>query len=182
MRHLLANIFIYILGALLLLGSGLFAWIRSEQLVLTREQTAAARFVSAPPSPEGLHRIGQTVYEANCRRCHGAHGLGWDQYPPLTDMHALVAAPGGREYYVALHVVGLSSPRSGAPMPPMGHIPDAELAAVLDYVLTRFGEPVTPGFTADEVAAARTRPLSPRVVGHQRPANPTIRVMSDAPN
>jgi mono/diheme cytochrome c family protein len=171
MRHLLANIFIYTLAGLLLLGSAVFAWIRSEQLMVTREQVDAERFVVTPRPARELLALGEAVYEANCRHCHGAEGRGWDQYPPVTDMHALVAAPGGREYYVALHLFGLTSPRWRAPMPPMGHIPDVELAAVLDYVLARYGEPVSPGFSADEIAAARDRPLSARAIGRLRPAS-----------
>jgi mono/diheme cytochrome c family protein len=171
MRHLIVNVFVYSLGALLLLGSAIFAWIRSEQIVVTRESETVGRVVAAAKTEAELRALGEASYDANCRHCHGADGRGWDQYPGIHGMDRLVASPDGRRYYVALHLFGVASPRWRAPMPPMGHIADVELAAVLQYVIDRFGEAEDSdiAITPDEIAEARAEPISAREVGRLRP-------------
>ena len=171
MRHLIVNVFVYSLAALLLLGSALFAWIRSEQMVLAREAETVERVVAPAKTQNELRALGEASYDANCRHCHGADGRGWDQYPGVRGMDRLVASPEGRRYYVALHLFGAASPRWRAPMPPMGHIADVELAAILQYVIDRFGAAVDPdiAITPEEIAEARAEPMSARQVGGLRP-------------
>lgn len=172
MRHFLANLAVYIIATLILVGAALFAWIRSEQLVLSDERT-----VVAPYAPEAAHgfewaRLGRDSYVRNCANCHRRAGGGWDQYPGLAHVARLAAAPGGREFLVDLHLHGLASPRWRAPMPRMGHIPDAELAAVLNHVLTAFGgaDPAGPLlFEPAEIEARRGPRLSPQAVDARRP-------------
>ena len=172
MRHFITNVFTYVLAALLVLGSAVFAWIRSSQLVVSDEMSSLARFEGTPETPEAWRALGMSAYEANCRRCHGPEGQGWDQYPPLTGVDQLLAAPGGRDYLIALHLFGVASDRWRAPMPAMGHMHDIELAAVVHHVLTHFGNALPPGaspIASGEFAAARATPMTPHEVDALRP-------------
>jgi hypothetical protein len=72
--------------------------------------------------------------------CRTRGGGGWYRFPGAGHTARLFAAPGGREYVVGPHLYGLASPRWRVPMPPMGHITDVELAAVLNHVLTNHGD------------------------------------------
>lgn len=93
-------------------------------------------------------------YALNCQGCHRADGGGTPgSIPPLVGSVArFLAVPGGREYLV--QVPGVAQ----APLD------DAALAAVLNWMLTRFDAAHVPtDFTAyvpDEIARLRTRPLT----------------------
>ncbi|HEV2129585.1 MAG TPA: cytochrome c [Longimicrobiaceae bacterium] len=174
MRHLLANLATYTIAALLVMGAALFAWVRAQQLILSDERTALSRFEPAPAHEFRWTALGRGSYERNCANCHGRSGQGWDQYPGLSHTARLFAAPGGREYAIDLHLYGLTSDRWRAPMPPMGHLPDVELAAVLNHVLTSFGnEPQLPVdarlYVPADVAARRGQTLTPWSVNERRP-------------
>lgn len=174
MRHLLANIITYTIAALLLTGAALFAWVRTEQLVVSDEGTVLARYEPTPGDEFRWAELGRDSYVRNCANCHGRAGQGWDQYPGLGRTAALWAEPGGREYVVDLHLYGLTSDRWRAPMPPMGHLQDAEMAAVINYVLTSFGnERRLPAearlYTPADITARRGRALSPSDVERLRP-------------
>jgi mono/diheme cytochrome c family protein len=177
MRHFLANVFTYALASLLLIGSAVFAKIRSSQLVISDEASVLASFEDVPASEAAWRELGARTYEANCRHCHGREGRGWDQYPPVVGIDRLVATPRGRAYLIDLHLFGVASPRWRAPMPPMGHLPDVALAAVLDHVLTSFGNAMpagAPPIAIDEIAARRAAgQRSPHVVDALRPRAPT---------
>lgn len=171
MRRRAANIFTYVLTGLLLLGSVVFALLRSHQIVISNEGTVLARF-EAPEGEHAWRALGARAYDANCQHCHGASGEGWDQYPGVTSSAVFAAAPGGREYMIALHLFGADSDQWRAPMPPMGHMHDVQLAAVVDYTLTQFGNqplgfaPITP----TEISAMRTRHLTAADVARLRPS------------
>lgn len=176
MRHLIANFAVYVLLALLVGGSAVFAWIRSSQFVLTREQTQMQRYGDAEAREFDWQRLGPQGYIRNCLNCHDRDGSGWDQYPGLAHTGALFRAPGGREYLIDVHLYGLSSGRWRAPMPPMGHMTDIELAAVMNYMLTEFAtdpviDPSAPGlYTPEEVQSRRNQRLRPGGVNQSRPA------------
>jgi hypothetical protein len=56
----------------------------------------------------------------------------------------------------------------------MGHIQDIELAAIINYVLTNFGNdqilhPDTKFFSPGDIALRRGQPLSPAKVNARRP-------------
>lgn len=184
MRHLVANIATYTIAALLILGSALFAWMRSSQLVLSDEQYTLARYEPAPAHDFEWREVGEHSYASNCRNCHGREGQGWDQYPGLSDTARLFAAPGGREYLVELNLHGLTSPRWGAPMPSMGHLQDVELAAVLNHVLTHFGNTPPAGarlYVPADIAALRGTKRSPWEVNELRPSGDARAAGQDAP-
>lgn len=129
---------------------------------------------------------GAEVYASTCASCHQAGGTGIPgAFPPLAD-HApeLVAASGGREYLIHAVLHGVQGTievqgetYSGAMPAWGGSLDDAEVAAVLDYVLTEWdGEEALPdGFdaiTADEVAELREDGLAPAEVLELRPDTP----------
>ena len=174
MRHLVANVALYVIAAFLVVGATLFAWMRSSQLVLTDEPTMLAHHAPAEAREFEWRELGRRTYEANCANCHGDAGEGWDQYPPLAGTGALLAAPGGRDYLVDLHLHGLASPRWRAPMPAMDHLPDVALAAVLNHMLTELADapraaPAARLYLPADVEARRGRRLTPQAVNARRP-------------
>jgi mono/diheme cytochrome c family protein len=177
MRHFLANVATYTIAAMLLVGAALFAWMRSAQLVITDEAAVLARYEPTPAHEFRWEELGSDSYVRNCANCHGTEGEGWDQYPGLGHSASLFAAPGGRDHLVDVHLYGLASPRWRAPMPPMGHMHDAELAAVINHVLTRFGNrgrlPADARlYVPSDVASRRGLGLSPGEVEAARPPVP----------
>lgn len=136
---------------------------------------AAPLFTSqaqATPGSAEWQALGETTY-ANCSACHQAAGSGIPgAFPPVAGHAAALAAlPGGANYLMHTILFGLSGEITvdGAAyngvMPPWAHLSDAEIAAVVDYIVTTWpeaGEAVAAfePISADDVAAARATPLT----------------------
>ena len=95
----------------------------------------------------------QTDYMLQCMGCHLADGSGAPgKVPSLSDMGRFLTVPGGREYLVRVPGVSQSS------------LGDAEIAAVMNWMLVRFSANSLPGdfepYTAEEVAGSRAEPLT----------------------
>jgi mono/diheme cytochrome c family protein len=127
----------------------------------------AAFGVDAPPAAPAAARVinpnvdvpefgsftsetdGKKLFESICQGCHmpdarGAKGAG--MYPVLASNPKLIAP--AYPVYVVLN--GLRG------MPDIGrHLSDAQVAAVVNYVTTHFGNAARAHTTADEVKAAR---------------------------
>lgn len=92
---------------------------------------------------------GRKLYESICQGCHmpdakGAHGAGF--YPSLAGNPKLLA-PAYPAYIVLNGLRG---------MPPIGkHLTDAQVAAVVNYVITNFGNAAPSLASAEEVRALR---------------------------
>lgn len=127
-------------------------------------------------------RDGARLYQQNCSTCHGLDGAGSPRvYPPLAGhVPSLLAAHGGREYLVRVPLSGLSgtiaigSDRYDGIMAPFGFRTDAELAAILNYIATAWGNdrllpPSHLAFTPAEVASGRTEGRSGADVRGMRP-------------
>lgn len=126
---------------------------------------------------------GAAVYAANCAACHQASGAGVPgAFPPLADGHApeVLAADGGRAYLIRAVVFGVQGPIEvqgqtyAGLMPSWQQLSDAEIAAVLNHVLTEWGNEaeLSAGFepiSADEVGAAAEEGLAPAEVLELRP-------------
>ena len=95
----------------------------------------------------------EVEFALNCQGCHRADGAGTPgSVPPLADSVArFLAVPGGRDYLV--QVPGVAQ----APLD------DAMLAAVVNWMLTRFDTQHVPKdfqpYTADEIGRLRKSPL-----------------------
>jgi hypothetical protein len=85
----------------------------------------------------------------NCAGCHRFDGSGSERVPSLYDVGRIVSMPGGREYLA--RVPGVAQ----AP------IDDERLAALLNWLLRRFGDTVAaPTYGAAEVGRLRRRPFT----------------------
>lgn len=118
------------------------------------------------------HTSGADVFAANCVVCHQSDGQGVQgDYPALAgtvgdDVHSRA----GRAYLVQVVSFGMSGAISsqGADyngvMQPWPQLSDAEIAAVLNYILTDFNAKLLPAgfkrYTAAEVRHLRGTPLS----------------------
>lgn len=174
MRHNYANRIVYLIAGLLVLVSLLFAWVRSAQVVFTTERTTDALYEEVTSIQDfDWQLLGEHVYTVNCRSCHGTDGEGWGAYPGLHHSSALFNAQGGREYLLQVTLHGLASPRASAPMPQLLNLPDAEVAAVNNYLLTRWGNElsVAPAelYLSGEVTPLRAERLTPWEVDALRP-------------
>ncbi|THH37975.1 c-type cytochrome [Neolewinella litorea] len=197
MRHILAHIFTYALAIGLVVGAVLFAWVRSEQLVIAREADVEPRVLDQDTdftSPAWL-AFGERTYRVSCQNCHTVDGSGRGMYPPIQRMAAHLRAEGGRDYLLNVTLHGLYTGTYGAPMPPMPELSDAEVAAVNNYILLQFaGGAQEPGaanlFRPSEVSARRGQHLSEWEVARMRPPIPTaealgrgvrVNITTDAP-
>jgi mono/diheme cytochrome c family protein len=91
-------------------------------------------------------------YAVHCQGCHLADGSATPgSVPSLTAVGRIARAPGGRAYLVRV---------PGVAQAPLA---DADLAAVLNFVLARFGGADLPDgfapYTAEEVGPLRREPL-----------------------
>jgi mono/diheme cytochrome c family protein len=114
-----------------------------------------------------LAEDGQQLYVEQCGACHEEDGRGVPgTYPPLADrVGRFVELPEGRAYLARVVIHGLfgpirveDRPYNGL-MPPQPDLSDAEIAAILNYVLTKLGPEQLPAdfepLSAAEVAGYR---------------------------
>lgn len=112
---------------------------------------------------------GRDAFAGNCSACHGAQGQGTPgTYPPLAGNPDLTKDPA---FPVLVVLNGLNGPIEvdGASyhgtMPPFGHLADADIAAIVNYVRGTLAGAKTPEpVTAQDVAAQRARGLTPQQV------------------
>ena len=105
-----------------------------------------------------VESLGETVYNQNCRVCHMPEGQGVARLnPPLAQTDWV---NGDKERLITLILKGMSgtievngTSYTGI-MTPYAHLSDAEIAAVLSYIRSSFGNQAGP-VTAGEVAAVR---------------------------
>jgi mono/diheme cytochrome c family protein len=121
--------------------------------------------------------LGERTYDTNCSGCHQRSGRGIPGgFPPLAG-HApqLLARPGGHPYLIRLVLFGLAGAIEvegasyNGSMPSWSSLKDDQIAAVINHVLTGWGndvqlpkdfKPIIPS----EVAAARADNLTPEQV------------------
>lgn len=127
--------------------------------MMRRFSTLLAFAALAVAGPAVAADDGATIYK-RCAACHLANGAGVPgAFPPLkTDVRALAGTPAGRRYLALVIIRGVSGPITveGKPyrgmMPAQGGLNDAQVAAVLNYVV-RGGS--AKAFTAREIAGYR---------------------------
>ena len=103
---------------------------------------------------------GQRVYQTYCMGCHQAEGQGIPgTFPPLAKSDFLMADT-GRAIETVLN--GLTEPlevngqQYHGTMPPMGHLKDDDIAEVLSYIRSSWGN-AGPPVSAAEVASVRAK-------------------------
>ena len=103
---------------------------------------------------------GQRVYQTYCMGCHQAEGQGIPgTFPPLAKSDYLMADT-GRAIETVLN--GLTGPlevngqQYHGTMPPMGHLKDDDIAEVLSYIRSSWGN-AEPPVSAAEVASVRAK-------------------------
>src|SRR5690554_949231 len=118
-------------------------------LVTTAAVSADSAGVIFSESDRFSAKTGEALYDNVCAACHmdqgqGAVGAGY--YPPLANNENLEA--GGYPVYAILY--GLKN------MPALGQMmSDAQVAAVVNYLRSHFGNDYKDEVTAEEVASAR---------------------------
>ena len=118
----------------------------------------AAAPQAAAESPDTAH--GQQLYVANCAACHQANGEGLPgAFPPLKG-DAVVANSDATEH-IRVVLFGLQGKtingiKYGSPMPPWTQLSDPDIAAIIDYERTAWGNQGKP-ITASETAAIRAK-------------------------
>ena len=129
-------------------------------------QEHAGRVVTA----EGPDALGQTAYNANCASCHQADGAGLaGVFPPLIG-HTVTLFETDRDYLINMVLYGLQGPievngaNYNGVMPAWAQLSDEQIAAILNYTLTSWGNEDLVGdfipYEAEEVAALRGQGLS----------------------
>jgi mono/diheme cytochrome c family protein len=118
-------------------------------------------------------QTGEDIYHGICQGCHmpdaeGATGAG--TYPALAHNAKLAAAI----YPITVVLYGQRAmPSFGSFVPPFGqNLNDAQIANVLNYVRTHFGNHYTDIITTAQVTAAR-RPVQPVQTGQPAVQAPT---------
>ena len=110
----------------------------------------------APPltaDQQALFDTGSTLYAAVCAACHQVDGRGLEGLaPPLLDSE-WVLGPAERPVRIVLHGVRgpirvLGKTHTGD-MPPLGILPDEQIAAILTYVRRAWGHTASPVATED---------------------------------
>lgn len=123
---------------------------------------------------------GAKLYATNCVGCHQATGQGIPgAFPPLAGhVPDILNLKGGRQYLIQALLYGLQGPievkgmKYNGVLPPYGRLKDEEIAALLNYVSTAWGnDKKVKGFkpfTAQEVKALRAKKLTAQQVWNER--------------
>jgi cytochrome c oxidase cbb3-type subunit 2 len=122
----------------------------------------ALAFSAEGQRPSHDAQAGRDLYIANCSACHQASGEGLPGvFPPLKGSGVVNKDDAAKHIQVVLN--GMQSARAGgvvyaAAMPPYaGALSDAEIADIIDYERSSWGNHGTP-VTEAQVAAERARP------------------------
>jgi mono/diheme cytochrome c family protein len=114
---------------------------------------------TAEAGPDAVLALGKTKYEQVCITCHMADGNGTPGvFPPLVGSEWVNTAEANVPISIVLH--GLQGPISvkgatyEAVMQPWGMIPDADIAAILTYVRSSWGNKAS-AVTPEQVKAIR---------------------------
>uniref|UniRef100_A0A831U8M1 Cytochrome c n=1 Tax=Thermus islandicus TaxID=540988 RepID=A0A831U8M1_9DEIN len=124
-----------------------------------------------------LAQDGAKLYSQYCSSCHQPTGLGVPgAFPSLKGLDQLAKTDGGRVYLIRAVLFGLQGPlKVGSAtynglMPGFGQqLSDAQVAALLNHVLSSFGNKNPKPITPEEVKKVRANPLKPQDVVKGRP-------------
>ena len=112
------------------------------------KNAAAAEDLNKAWDPKELAGMGEKVYQSNCAACHQAQGQGVPNAFPALAANKVVNGPPAEQIKTVLNG------RPGTAMPAWRQLSDTDIAAVIDYTRTSWGnkgEPVQP----KDIKAAR---------------------------
>ena len=123
-----------------------------------------------------LAQEGAKLYGQYCQSCHQPTGLGVPGvFPSLKGLDQLAKEEKGRVCLIRVVLFGLQGPLKvgsatyNGVMPGYGQLSDAEVAALLNYVLSSFGNRNPKPISPEEVKRLRASPLKPQDVAKTRP-------------
>jgi len=129
---------------------------RLPALLVTALIATAAAASPSQAATDNNAQVGND-YLLSCGGCHLLQGQGSRAVPSLADTGRIFALPGGREYL--------------GRVPGAAHSPldDQRLAAVLNWVLSRFGQTTAdPPYTASEIGRLRAQAYLDPLAARQR--------------
>ena len=103
--------------------------------------------IESPTAPSDPQMLGKRVFAQNCSACHQPTGLGTPRlFPPLAGSEWVLGSNGiGDNHLVAILLHGLQGPIDvngytfNNSMPPWNHLSDEQIAAVLTFIRTQWG-------------------------------------------
>jgi nitrite reductase (NO-forming) len=124
----------------------------------------AVAFAAAPEKVDPALSAGEATFAKTCAACHQPNGQGMpNMFPPLAGSDYLASA---RKETVIGHVLNglqgeitVNGKTYNGVMPPLGHLPDYEIAKVLTFVRASWGNKLD-AVTADDVARVRNQRAS----------------------
>lgn len=134
-----------------------------------------------PPPQELQAQGGEQIYAKLCSSCHAPDGRSKATLaPPLAGHAVRMLEAGGRSHLIRIVLNGMAGPievngrKYDAVMTPLRYLKDEQVADVLNFVLTSWGNGgLLPRnhqpFTPDEVKKARLPVASPREIAAERP-------------
>ncbi|MEO6025507.1 MAG: copper-containing nitrite reductase [Candidatus Binatia bacterium] len=120
--------------------------------------------LAAKPTAVGAGADGKDIFEKNCAMCHQAAGQGLEGvFPPLAKSDFLMARAksADRSELVGFILNGKTGALTvngieyNGVMTPVAGLTDEDIAAVLGFITSNWGNAGAPPFTADEVKKAR---------------------------
>jgi len=134
-----------------------------------------------PPPQELQAKGGEQIYAKLCSSCHAPDGRSLATLaPPLAGHAVRLLEAGGRTHLIRIVLNGMAGPIevNGRPynaiMTPLRYLKDDQVADVLNFVVTSWGnDKLLPGdhkpFAPDEVQKARIPVSSPKEIAAERP-------------
>jgi mono/diheme cytochrome c family protein len=124
-----------------------------------------------------LAQDGAELYSQYCSSCHQPTGLGVPgAFPSLKGLDQLAKTDEGRVYLIRAVLFGLQGPLKVGSATYNGLMPgfsqqlsDAQVAALLNHLLSSFGNKNPRPITPEEVKKVRANPLKPQDVAKSRP-------------
>lgn len=89
--------------------------------------------VDPGPVPAALAE-GERTYQARCLACHGPHGVGTSQGPPLVHRYYIPSHHADEAFRRAIRLGVVPHHWRFGPMPPIAGLDDHSVAGVIDYI------------------------------------------------
>jgi mono/diheme cytochrome c family protein len=131
--------------------------VKSRSLVFILLALCTCSIAPISVGAQSIADRGKEVYDQNCLACHQIDGSGVPMLTPSLVNSGYVQ--GDKVRLITIVLKGLKGVEIDGqmydnPMPPLAHLPDEDIAAVLTYVRSNFSNKAGP-IKKEEVAAAR---------------------------